>query len=347
MFIGFLIVNFVMMFFYHQPAWIERSNAATSAIWNPGSFITNLNEGFGFNTVDVNGYVNPDLPLVDEGYILALGSSFTQARQVWMDQKYTSLLNNMYTDKEEIVVYNMAKDGGFYSSIIKGFKAAITEFPNSAAVIIEFRDSSIDYMSLLDSLDQYNYSQDASGSVLKKSLSTKEEFKNKIVEWFPLLIYLKNIRFKDVTFDFSSIFHDTTKNANSDELEDASAEEVIYDADYIEAIDNTLNLISSEYKGNIILLYHQGIDMNYDGSITVRKSQLQDIFEDLSGKYDNIFFLSMEEAYYKAYKDNYIIPYGYWNTSYESGHMNQDGYKILADELYNKLQEIGYSYPSR
>jgi hypothetical protein len=340
--IGFFIVNSLFMLYYHQPAWFERSNAATRAIWNPNSFITNLNEGFGFNTVDRNGYVNPNLPLVDKGYILALGSSYTQGRQVKMGQKYTSILNDKFTNKDELVVYNMAQDGGFYASIIKGFKAAITEFPNSSAVIIEFVDTNISYESLLNSIDQESFSLEKTGSELKQSLSLKDDIKHKIVECFPLLMYLKNIRFKDVDLSHTSLSLLTTNASESEEVKD----EYVYDISYTNAVDKTLELISSEYDGEIILVYHQGITLNYDGTITVKSSKLQHIFEELTPKYQNITFLSMDDAYYKAYQELHVLPYGYWNTSYEGGHMNSKGYEIMANEIYQKLQEVGYSYPN-
>lgn len=61
-FLAFLLIN-IILFKYEKPAgWIDRSNAATDSIWNPGSTIVHGTEGYGVYTVDSKGYLNSSIP---------------------------------------------------------------------------------------------------------------------------------------------------------------------------------------------------------------------------------------------------------------------------------------------
>ena len=69
---AFDVANLICAGYYFMPGWLERAGGATSAIWRPGGLISQMAEGHGIQTVDRNGYVNPDIPLEEEGYILVL-----------------------------------------------------------------------------------------------------------------------------------------------------------------------------------------------------------------------------------------------------------------------------------
>ena len=58
-----VLMNGICTVYYHYPYWFDRSVNATLSVWRPKAFILQGKEGFGYHTVDGNGYVNEDLPL--------------------------------------------------------------------------------------------------------------------------------------------------------------------------------------------------------------------------------------------------------------------------------------------
>ena len=88
-------------------------------------------EGCGISKVDENGFLNPDGTLA-ERYVLMMGASHTQGKEVSPEQRYSTLVNGYFSgDSGLLAAYNIASDGHFLPSQIQHFKAAVAAFPNA------------------------------------------------------------------------------------------------------------------------------------------------------------------------------------------------------------------------
>ncbi|MEZ3460960.1 MAG: hypothetical protein K1W23_02095 [Lachnospiraceae bacterium] len=42
----------------------------------------------------------------------------------------------------------------------------------------------------------------------------------------------------------------------------------------------------------------------------------------------------------RAFEDHLVVPYGFQNTAIGDGHLNADGHRIVARELYQVLKDL-------
>lgn len=332
-FIAFVVVfvffNLICQIYYHMPAWYDRSSNATSYIWRPNSYILQAKEGFGFNTIDENGYVNPIKPLVKKDYILVFGASHSQGKEINQGERYTDLLNSRYGE-EELKVYNLSGDGHFYDKIVAGFSAGIEEFPDSSAAIIEIGTTEYDVKTLEEALSQRNYNVKETGEYIKNSVDQKTIIKQTVKETMPYVALLKH-RVGDGSLDFGNPFglNDKVEEENSN---------VFDKQDYYDLVKLTANSLKNNYSGKIIICYHPGCKLSSDGTVDWKEEETYKPFRQAIED-SGIYFLDMTDAFDKLYEEEKILPYGFQNTTFGGGHLNQYGHKLLAEKLFDVLEE--------
>lgn len=332
--ISCVIVNAFSFLYYRLTGWIDREGGATLSIWDPYTYIINAIEGYGVYKVDSRGYVNEDKTLGDE-YVLCVGASFTQGKEVTSGKRYTDILNDMLSDGDEcLAVYNVSQDGYFFPDIISGFKAIVSEFPSSDTIIIETCSTSFSSEQLDNALIQRQYNPYENGDCIIDTLSTKQRIKIKVKEALPLLSIMKK-QSQTRGMNNSSV-NDVANNAVNNAVSNVEKKEFNYDS-YSAALDDCLKLIRSEYDGKLIIMYHNNQRIGSDGNMIPDDSQTKDIFSDLCER-NGITFVDTTQAFLKAYQEDYSVGYGFNNTSIGIGHLNEAGHRIIADELYRVLK---------
>lgn len=319
---GFLIVN-SLCFGYERPvAWIDRNTGVTSGVRNPESILIHGTEGYGITLLDKNGYTNERKPLIEDNYILVMGSSHTQGKEVADDEKYTYILNKMIAgkDNERLYVYNVASDGHFLPTLLKRFSAGIEEFSGSKAVVLEIHDTDYSADKLKDALQQVHYNENETPEKLFGTVGIKTRIKGVTKEYIPLIHLYKT--------------HLETLQKN--EGDEKKAIDVI---SYEKVLDEVFALIRSIYDGEIIFVYHPEISIESDGVMTCKKSNTFDSFRAVCVK-NEIRIIDMTDSFVKKYNETSEVPYGFWNTAMGKGHLNVTGHQLFADELYKVLKEI-------
>lgn len=189
--LAFCAVN-NLCFLYERPTgWFNTPNGPSPTGWRPNSVIIHGTEGYGVTKVDSNGYLNPEGQLMD-GYVLMLGSSHTQGKEVPSNQKYSVLVNDHFAKSSDFLyTYNVSSDGNFLPSLIKHFSAAVEAFPEAGTVTLEIANTDFSVSELENALQQVQYDPQSSIVHQVERLSFKEELKNSIKEYFPLLSLMK------------------------------------------------------------------------------------------------------------------------------------------------------------
>lgn len=314
---GFLIVNALCFFYSWQPGWLNTPRGASSSVWRPGAVVVQGTEGYGITRVDENGYLNPPAPLA-ERYVLMMGSSHTQGKEIPSRQRYGSVVNDYFSgDSGELVAYNIASDGHYLPSLIWYFQAAMTAFPEAGAVTIEIGSTDCRARELHDSLNQtvYDPADSAAGFEI---LGPAGRLKTALKESFPLLGLLKK---------------------NLETLRARAAEEAEDVYDYEEELDVALALIRSEFDGPIAFVYHPTTKIQPDGTLKLGYNDSWEIFCRLCEKH-RIDVIDAGPRFLQAYEDSRTLPYGFANTTPGSGHLNSLGHKILAEEIISYLEEL-------
>lgn len=319
--IAFILVNGCMFFYERTAGWIDITGGSTDSIWMPRTLIIHNTEGHGIYSADKKGYLNSG-ELQSSNYILAVGASHTQGKEVSNGFRYTDLLNSYYGfDKKEKKVYNLSQDAYFFPDIIRNFKAILSEFPNSSAIIIELMKTVETPEDLTKALKQRKYDELNNGQRTSENLSRKKKFTIAIKEEIPILSIVK----KQVETAFKK-----EEDVEQDKIDMQK---------YNNALEKCLRLIRSEYNGKLIIIYHPEISICETG-MEIRNDDTANIFEEQCKK-QNIIFLNLGGIFMKHYKSDYSVPYGFMNTMIGSGHLNKTGHKIIADELFNLLKEAG------
>ena len=330
-FLAFMLSLFIinaLCFPYHRfPGWIDRERAATKSIWNPGSTIVMGTEGYGIHHIDYKGYVNDEKPINDH-YYLAVGSSYTQGKEVRSGERYSDLLNAWLSpDNETLSVYNLSQDGFYFPDIIHHFNCIIAEFPNPEGIIIftnslAFDDKERDYM-----LSQEIPDAAQNGENIVSTLSIKKRLSIIMKEITPALtLFRQQMKLLAVKYPKENETGDMDKN------NDVRFDEVRY----ADMMNKALSLIRSEYSGRIIIVYAQSILPDKNGDIIVNLPKSYASFKRCCMNND-IEFVDTTEAMIIEYKERHVLPYGHMNTSPIRGHFNKNGHYIVASELYKAI----------
>lgn len=318
--LSFLIINIAIMVFFKSSGFIKRDTNATDAIWYPNSVMIYGQEGYGVNRTDENGYVNESANLA-ERYVLVMGSSQTEGLRVKSGEKYTSIMNESLRKDDRIYVYNIARSGRKYNNIVAGFDAALEEFPNTEIVIIEVSKTDITSERLESALIERKFSEEDIGLNLVKRLSLKEKTKIFAERYLPLAYLIYDIQLKNVI--------------NTGDVQ----EEIIEAVEYEENLDKTMKVLREKFDGPIIVCYLPKVEIEDTGTLRVLYEDTTGIFKECCEN-NHIVFVDPGDEFLDAYNKASIVPYGFWNTSMGSGHLNANGNEILAKVLLDKIDEL-------
>ncbi|MDO5546171.1 MAG: hypothetical protein Q4F81_10200 [Eubacteriales bacterium] len=312
---GSFLVNALCFFYERQPGWLDTPRGASASVWRPGAVIVHGTEGFGISKVDDNGYLNPAGALADR-YVLMMGASHTQGKEVSPPRRYSSLVNDYFSgDSGLLTAYNIASDGHFLPGQIQYFLAAVSAFPNAGAITMEISSTDVSPQELRSSRNQVVY--DPSGGDFE-ALSGLGRLRLAVKEGFPLLSLLK-------------------KNMQTLRAQAAEGNEGPYD--YETELDAALALIRSEFDGPIAFVYHPSTEIQSDGTLKLGYSDTWKIFCKVCER-NGIDVIDTGERFQNLYDTQRKLPYGFANTTPGSGHLNALGHEILAEEIISYLEEL-------
>ena len=189
--ISALIMNTILFFYNSRPGWIDRKKGSTTAVYTPNSGILKLTEGKGYHKSDSRGYVN-DVDKLADNYVIAVGASHTQGKEVGRGERYTDLLNEWLGYTDEAYVYNVSEDGYFLPYILKGFEAVTKEFPDSSKIILEISTTYFSPDLFRDSLEQREFDENLVGQNILNTLSFKKKLNIYVKQYSPLLYNINN-----------------------------------------------------------------------------------------------------------------------------------------------------------
>lgn len=318
--VAFCAVNLVCFLYERPTGWFDTPNGPSPAGWRPGSVIVHGMEGYGVTKVDSNGYLNPEEQLMD-GYVLMMGSSHTQGKEVASNQKYSVLVNDYFAkDSSVLHTYNISSDGNFLPSLIKRFPAAIEAFPEAGVVTLEIAGTDFSEMELENALSQVQY--DPQNSIVNQveQLDFKGKLKNGIKEYFPLLNLMK----KKLETNLAA------KNDSPANKRDVES--------YAALLEEAMVLIRGQFDGRIVFVYHPNLVFDGNGTASISYSETWTLFRTVCQKH-GIDVIDMGPVFLEHYEDTRQMPYGFSNTTPGAGHLNRVGHRLIAQSLIDFLEE--------
>lgn len=320
--LGFCIVNLLCMAYERPVGWIDTPNGPSPAGWNPGAVLIHGTEGYGINKIDGNGYINPQGTL-QEPFVLCMGSSHTQGKELSAGENYVSLINQQYSKASgSLAAYNIASDGNFLPSLIKHFPAAVEAFPHPAAITIEISSADFSVEELQNAMEQTTYNEHQSVKNLSSHMGLKDKLKVFIKEYLPLVSLVKS----KLETSAAAPIGDAAPEAGSK-------------ADAQAALENAIAKIRSQYNGKILFIYHTQTIIEEDGTVSFAPDALFDTLQSACTEND-IALLDMRPIFAEHYAQHREIPYGFSNTKPGNGHLNALGHRLIAEAVSQQIREV-------
>ncbi len=318
--IAISILSLFSLIYYNPPISAPQDNQYTNSAFVPNRRWSLMTEGWGFGKTNDLGYIDSDYSAPTSPDIIVMGSSHTEALQVNSDKNYVSLTETMFAEdmnkENDYSCLNLGVSGHTFAIQISNLPYMIKSFNGMKYVVIE--TSSFDYTSeeFRKMLDGEYHTDYAEKSVLY-TLAQK-------VPYFRLL-------FKQCS---------SLQNTNRTEVEgNTEFDRVSYETAFTSVAESIAEIAKSQ-DFEIILLYHTRSALNLKNTDeSVNAAEQISSVKDICSK-NGIHFLDSSLILAEHFQKNYQPPYGFSNTTLGSGHLNETGHQLIAQQLYDYICQI-------
>jgi len=312
---------------------IENFDGVTDLRLQAYSFYPNLGEGFSPCKYNNEGYSN--LFDYENGMsidVLLMGNSNILASNIIQKYSTANLLINLTYKK----IYNIGMFKHYFATCAVNLKKAVEKYKPSEYIVLEIMSASFTDEELKNILSQ---------KVEKvRVITSKETNKSDFV---------RRIYYRYVRPDLHKILtHSSVLNLIYTQLLALlkhNLNEKIISYEYSTSQNNPVLLsqvlkrmaeTAKSYGAKLIIAYHPLVELENDGSLKILgDNKAVKVFADACEQ-NGIYFIDMSKRFLSEYKKNYTVPTGFFNTSIASGHMNKDGHRMFAEEIYKLMQKI-------
>lgn len=312
-----VLLSAVCLVYGYNRTGVPSTIGASSYACEPKSLSSKMNEGFGWNVMDANGYNNDEA--YDEVDVLIMGGSHIEAFQLERSENVTYKLDEMLPQYH---VYNVGTSGHSMEICVNYLDNACAYF-EPKYVAIDLNSLELDayimesVMSGIYSYPELRTQRSPLARVVRDNIPVSATFIGQLRNW-------KNINSTDVTTTYEESLYD--------------------DPTYIEILKNFLAYVGNIIKNHdikLILLYHP---MNYDvdgnGNLTFEDETNEwETFQSLC-KENNIVAVSTKDEYIRMFHEQHVAPNGFSNTKLGEGHINKYGHTAMANVLYETIENL-------
>lgn len=314
--LALIVLTIFCTFYYNLHQHYPDTDGATDYLFDAHKFGSKFTEGFAWFVSNNEGYNNTfdykkNMPI----NTLIMGSSHMEGTNIMPKYNTTNLLHNLSGK----TVYNIGISGHGFPTCAANFESALKKYKSEYTVI--------ETGSII-------FSEDTLTKILENKITKIPAYSKGILSLlrrnnFLRLIYAQF--FKDL---FKSLVLKTPKqNSNIAKIE--SNNSIL-----LSKVLNKLGNIASKSKTKLIIAYHPLVSLQTDGTLKIESNpEVSQQFSELCAQ-NGIYFLDMSERFLNEYEKNFTLPYGFFNTSVATGHMNNDGHRMFADEIFKLMQRI-------
>lgn len=326
--ISLILLSLFSLVYYNPPLATVQPEQITNYKFVEDSRWSYMLEGFGYGKTDVLGYNSAYYDNGSKPDIVCIGSSHLEALQVPQTANCVYLLNEKF-DKDELPYndfrcLNLGVSGHFFEVSASYFEQVVERFKEAKYIVIEASD--------------VKFSSSQLDEILKGGFHSPLEEKGFLHTTLQRIPYVRLLYKK---------MNEASANkaqGNVTATDGISSADGDYDIDvYAEKMTEVLTKIlkiSEENGVQPIILLHERFSLDENGGIVMEKEAIyKDAFinccEDVGVK-----VVDAVPAMIDHYKKNIEFPYGFSNTIPGQGHLNKTGHEIIAEVLYDKINEM-------
>lgn len=302
---------------YHTlPLCVVAGDGASDFKYEPNTRYVNHTEGFSAGKTNNDGYMDafdytPGMP-VD---VLIMGASNMEATAVDMDEATAARLNAMRGDKG---VYNIGISMHSLITCFTNLPAALEKYRPASWVVFEATSLTYAGQDLRAALDGTTVEMALQDNRLKKNPFLRSMYSKLQTLWeerfAPLFAAAPagDAAGAPTTKEDTQPLLDAVMARAAQQLEEAGVQGIIF--------------------------YHPPTALDRDGNLLLGgDAQEKADFAALCAK-NGLIFLDTSDRFAAEYQSKHILPHGFANSSVGSGHLNSEGHRMLAEELYRIME---------
>ena len=314
-FLGAILLANTICYFLHSPAiQVDNPDLYTTLKHKPGDHNPHsAGEGFGNTTIDSNGFNNDISFDYSDARILCVGSSQTEAQNVYTNKNYVSLLNARHP---EMRAYNLGVSASTFRKAFFRIPALKEYFPNAKIICFE-----INSMPTVDDLRYLN------------NLMSKDEVIPEDISW------KSGNRFKQ--FISSVPLCRLLWQQTNHKLENLNKNDKVLplqhthiDGEYYQLLTSVISHAKRQAGDSQIVIFTLDfLKLKSDGTSEICEDNGE---REAFGKVcasQEIVFITTAEAFKRMYSEEHRLPNGFLDSPLGTGHLNEYGHQAIANIL--------------
>lgn len=307
------ILSLLGLVYQHSGVHITNLSGATDYQWEPFQYKSTMVENYSWIQMDEQGFNNAYPKKKEYIDILLMGSSHMEAVEIASNKNLGYLLNDKLN---EYYTYNIGTSGHTIYTCIKNMEAAVAEYNPEKYVILE--------------IDRLIFDETDMNKVLAGEYKTIPSYDSGL-----LYILQKRIPAVKNIYNQLDLWRKVEVNyEKNDDIEEIA--EFVAEPSYVESLSKLLKMAKAPVEKNgasLIIFYQPLTQIDKSGNwINTTDENAKKVFEDICNEND-ITFVDMSKAFESLYLNEHKLAHGFYNTAVGVGHLNEDGHRVIADEL--------------
>ena len=318
-FSAFILINGLCFFYYRPPQNITNAQGFTSTKLKTGDYFITGTEGYGILTIDKNGFNNDGVVAPENAQIICIGSSQTEAAGVDTCENYVTKLNQI---DPHLNAYNLGISGQSLASSFYRLPYLSKFYPSTRVIVAE--------TASLPSISEW-----------EKIAVTLETRCLPITnyDWKDGNIGMRVIR----SMPYARLLFKNMQDLKKNNIIIKQSEPVFDYEKYELQVKRAFRALTQQMDGKpLIIVLVTFPQLQKDGRAFYIENKQTIIVREVC-KENNIIFVDTAPYFLKEYKERRVLPNGFANSHIGKGHLNAEGYKILAKVLANLLKKEGIS----
>lgn len=319
---AFIILNVIYYFYFQEPRAVheaDNSKCATAYIYEPEMRFFNMQEGFGWGTIDTNGYNNREV--FEDIDILICGGSNIEGIQVSQKEHMEYQLMELFSDSGlRYNAYNIGISGASIYDVTAKLAQSLEVMQPQSYIVIELMNLELEAAAVT--------------KVLEGTWDTSVGTYSPIVEQMRRFPYLRAFG------NQSKLLLQKLKDNSDISQENFLQQATTYcDQEQLDIFLESLNSIAEEHGVQLAILFHPETDIQKDGSVSLNYDKEQLFIWKTKCREKKIIWADTIDKYERAYAQSYELPYGFINAGIGKGHLNAAGHRMMAEALFEALME--------
>lgn len=321
-FVSIVILSLFSLVYYNPPVATVQPDWVTNYKFVPNKKWSYMMEGFGYGVINNQGYNNAYYKDCSNPDIVFIGSSHLEAIQVPENSNFIYLLNEKFDeDGNDFKCINLGISGHFFEVSVSNFEYVINTYKDAKYIVIE--------------ASNIEYSPSELDDVINCKFHDPLKERGFLYETAQKIPYLRLI-YKKIT----EINKADNSIVNSEASQLSEDNDMNVYSDKIQIILERILKLSEDNGIEPIILMHGSFLADTNGNIvTSNDPAYNSAFKKCCEKV-GIKVVDVLPEMIEHYKNTFAFSYGFSNSVPGSGHLNKTGHKIIADVLYDRINEM-------